>query len=229
MFPAIEIADGLGTEYEVVDIDAVDMNSSPMRGRLSYTPAIPPGAETIRVSFESLTVAIDRPLRHLFELSRYRPTPKGRLRISDAEDGGRPRSKATRKPPTARTTRTTVPTETSMPSSRTPPDSEVARWSQIYGPGSTGSPWRTIHLHALHPISRIARRVMTRSQVASRSTKTFASFRTACIAGRRDTRRRLAQHLPSKPRCMSGMPRFWWRRSSERMRSGDPAIGTMLP
>lgn len=59
MFPAIEIADGLGTEYAVVDIDAVDMNGSPMRGRLSYTPAIPPGAETIRVSFESLTVAID--------------------------------------------------------------------------------------------------------------------------------------------------------------------------
>jgi hypothetical protein len=59
MFPAIEIDDGLGTEYEVVDIDAVDMNSSPMRGRVSYTPAVPPDADTIRVSFESLTVAID--------------------------------------------------------------------------------------------------------------------------------------------------------------------------
>lgn len=59
MFPAIEIHDGLGTEYRVVDIDAVDMNSSPMRGRVSYSPAVPPDAETIRVSFESVTVAID--------------------------------------------------------------------------------------------------------------------------------------------------------------------------
>ncbi len=59
MFPAIEIDDGLGTEYKVVDIDAVDMNSSPMRGRLSYTPAVPASAETIRVSFESVTVVID--------------------------------------------------------------------------------------------------------------------------------------------------------------------------
>jgi hypothetical protein len=59
MFPAIEIDDGLGTAYEVVDINSVDMNTSPMRGRLSYTPAVPPSAETIRVSFDSLTVAID--------------------------------------------------------------------------------------------------------------------------------------------------------------------------
>ncbi len=59
MFPAIEIDDGLGTEYMVVDIDAVDMNSSPMRGRLSYTPAVPSSAETIRISFESVTVVID--------------------------------------------------------------------------------------------------------------------------------------------------------------------------
>jgi hypothetical protein len=59
MFPTIEIDDGLGTEYKVVDIDAVDMNSSPMRGRLSYAPAVPTSAETIRVGFESVTVAID--------------------------------------------------------------------------------------------------------------------------------------------------------------------------
>lgn len=59
MFPAIEIDDGLGTEYKVVDIDAVDMNSSPMRGRLSYTPAIPASAETIRVTIDSVTVALD--------------------------------------------------------------------------------------------------------------------------------------------------------------------------
>ncbi len=59
MFPAIEIDDGLGTEYEVVDIDAVDMDSSPMWGRLSYAPAVPSSAETIRVSFESVTVTVD--------------------------------------------------------------------------------------------------------------------------------------------------------------------------
>ncbi len=59
MFPEIEIDDGFGTEYKVVDIDSVDMNTSPMRGRLSYTPAVPAAAETIRISFDSVTVAID--------------------------------------------------------------------------------------------------------------------------------------------------------------------------
>jgi hypothetical protein len=59
MFPGIEIDDGLGTEYKVVDIDAVDMNTSPMRARLSYTPGVPAAAETVRVSFDSVTVAID--------------------------------------------------------------------------------------------------------------------------------------------------------------------------
>jgi hypothetical protein len=59
MFPAIEIDDGLGTEYEVVDIDAVDMNTAPMRARLSYTPAVPVEAKTIRVGFESVTVVVD--------------------------------------------------------------------------------------------------------------------------------------------------------------------------
>jgi hypothetical protein len=59
MFPGIEIDDGLGTEYKVVDIDSVDMNTSPMRARLSFTPAVPAAAETVRVSFDSVTVAID--------------------------------------------------------------------------------------------------------------------------------------------------------------------------
>jgi hypothetical protein len=59
MFPGIEIDDGLGTEYKVVDIDSVDMNTSPMRARLSYTPAVPAAAVTVRVSFDSVTVAID--------------------------------------------------------------------------------------------------------------------------------------------------------------------------
>jgi hypothetical protein len=59
MFPAIEIDDGLGTEYKVVDIDSVDMNTSPMRARMSFTPAVPASVETIRVSFDSVTVVID--------------------------------------------------------------------------------------------------------------------------------------------------------------------------
>lgn len=59
MFSRIEIDDGHGTEYKVVDIDSVDMNTSPMRARLSFTPAVPAAVETVRVSFDSVTVAID--------------------------------------------------------------------------------------------------------------------------------------------------------------------------
>jgi hypothetical protein len=59
MFPGIEIDDGLGTGYKVAGIDSVDMNTSPMRARLSYTPAVPAAADTIRISFDSVTVAID--------------------------------------------------------------------------------------------------------------------------------------------------------------------------
>lgn len=33
-----------------------------------------------------------RPLRYLFELSRYRPSARGRLRIAEADNGGRPRA-----------------------------------------------------------------------------------------------------------------------------------------
>jgi hypothetical protein len=35
------------------------MNTSPMRARLSFTPAVPAAAETVRVGFDSVTVAID--------------------------------------------------------------------------------------------------------------------------------------------------------------------------
>jgi hypothetical protein len=59
MFPEVEIDDGLGTAYEVVDLDSVDPNSSPLRARLSYAPAIPTAASTLRVAFESATVEID--------------------------------------------------------------------------------------------------------------------------------------------------------------------------
>lgn len=59
MFPQMEIADGLGTEFKVVDIDSVDMNSSPLRARVSYAPAVPAAATALRVVFESTTVEID--------------------------------------------------------------------------------------------------------------------------------------------------------------------------
>lgn len=59
MFPQMEIDDGLGTDFKVVGIDSVDMNSSPLRAQVSYAPAIPVAASTVRVVFESATVAID--------------------------------------------------------------------------------------------------------------------------------------------------------------------------
>jgi hypothetical protein len=59
MFPRMEIEDGLGTEYKVVDLDSVDMNSSPLRARLSFAPAIPSAASVLRVVFESTNVEID--------------------------------------------------------------------------------------------------------------------------------------------------------------------------
>jgi len=58
MFPRMEIDDGLGTEFKVVDIDSVDMNSSPLRARVSYAPAVPAAARSLRVIFESRTVEI---------------------------------------------------------------------------------------------------------------------------------------------------------------------------
>lgn len=59
MFPRMELDDGLGTEFEVVDIDSVDMNSSPLRARVSYAPAIPATATALRIAFESTTAEID--------------------------------------------------------------------------------------------------------------------------------------------------------------------------
>ena len=59
MFPRMEIDDGLGTEFKVVDIGSVDMNSSPLRARVSYAPSIPATATALRVAFESKTVEID--------------------------------------------------------------------------------------------------------------------------------------------------------------------------
>ena len=59
MFPQMEIDDGLGTAFKAVEIDEVDMNSSPLRARVSYAPAIPAAATALHVVFESTTVEID--------------------------------------------------------------------------------------------------------------------------------------------------------------------------
>jgi hypothetical protein len=59
MFPGLEIDDGLGTEYKVVDLDSVDSSTSPMRARLSYEPAVPAAARSLRITLGSATVAIE--------------------------------------------------------------------------------------------------------------------------------------------------------------------------
>jgi hypothetical protein len=59
MFPGMKIDDGLGTEYEVVDLDSVDANGALMRARLSFAPAIPAAASAVRIVFDSVTVHVD--------------------------------------------------------------------------------------------------------------------------------------------------------------------------
>jgi len=59
MFPRMEIDDGLSTEFKCVDIVSVDMNSSPLRARVDYMPAVPADARSLRVIFEATTVEID--------------------------------------------------------------------------------------------------------------------------------------------------------------------------
>ena len=59
MFPKLEIDDGLGTEFKVVDLDHVDSNSSPLRARLSFAPAVPANATALRAVFDSVTVQVD--------------------------------------------------------------------------------------------------------------------------------------------------------------------------
>ena len=59
MFPKLDIDDGLGTAFKVVDIDHVDSNSSPLRARLSFAPAVPAEATALRIAFETVTVQVD--------------------------------------------------------------------------------------------------------------------------------------------------------------------------
>jgi hypothetical protein len=58
-FPKLEIEDGLDTAFKVVDIDSVDANSSPLRARVSFAPAIPMAARGVRIRFETTTVEIE--------------------------------------------------------------------------------------------------------------------------------------------------------------------------
>lgn len=59
MFPRLEIEDGLGTGFKAVDIDYVDANSSPLRARVSFAPAVPTAARSLRISFEMTAVEIE--------------------------------------------------------------------------------------------------------------------------------------------------------------------------
>jgi hypothetical protein len=59
MFPRLEIEAGLGTAFKAVDIDHVDANSSPLRARVSFAPAVPTAARSLRISFETTTVEIE--------------------------------------------------------------------------------------------------------------------------------------------------------------------------
>ncbi|HEX4463332.1 MAG TPA: hypothetical protein VH042_01685 [Solirubrobacterales bacterium] len=59
MFPSLEIEDGLGTAFKAVDIDHVDANSSPLRARVSFAPAVPTAAHSLQISFEMTTVEIE--------------------------------------------------------------------------------------------------------------------------------------------------------------------------
>lgn len=59
MFPKLEIEDGLGTAFKAVDIDYVDASSSPLRARVSFTPAVPAAARSLRISFETTAVEIE--------------------------------------------------------------------------------------------------------------------------------------------------------------------------
>jgi hypothetical protein len=59
MFPEAEIDDGLGTEYKVVDLDYVDMTSSPLRARLVWAPPVPARARCLRVTIGGGATELD--------------------------------------------------------------------------------------------------------------------------------------------------------------------------
>jgi hypothetical protein len=59
MFPSLEIEDGLGTDFKAVEIDYVDANSSPLRARASFAPAVPTAARGLRIGTETTSVEIE--------------------------------------------------------------------------------------------------------------------------------------------------------------------------
>jgi len=59
IFPRLEIKDGLGTDFRSVDIDYVDANSSPLRARVSFAPAVPTTARSLWISFATTVVEIE--------------------------------------------------------------------------------------------------------------------------------------------------------------------------
>lgn len=58
-FPKLEIADGLGTDFKAVEIASVDANGSPLRARVSFAPAVPAAARSLRIGFEGTAVEIE--------------------------------------------------------------------------------------------------------------------------------------------------------------------------
>jgi hypothetical protein len=59
MFPELELDDGLGTDFKPVDVDWVDANSSPLRGRVSFAPAVPTAARGLQIRLGTTTVEIE--------------------------------------------------------------------------------------------------------------------------------------------------------------------------
>lgn len=58
MLPRIELSDSAGTEYKVIDWDQMDPNAPMLRSSQSFVPAVPAGAERLRVAFEYRSVEI---------------------------------------------------------------------------------------------------------------------------------------------------------------------------
>jgi hypothetical protein len=59
MLPRIELSDGLGTAYEVVDLDKRDANAPLLRVSQSFVPAVPGGVARLSVGFETGSVEIE--------------------------------------------------------------------------------------------------------------------------------------------------------------------------
>ncbi len=63
MLPRIELSDGRGTAYEVVDLDQQDASAPLLRASQSFAPAIPEGVARLSIGFETGNVEIELGLR----------------------------------------------------------------------------------------------------------------------------------------------------------------------